>query len=177
VLLGNIPAPWQPSFAPFLSVNSGTPYNITTGSDLTGNNQFNARPSFAANCEQPGAVSTRYGCLDPDPLSSPSGASEEIVPYNLGTGPTNVSLNLRVSKTIGFGPRTGGTGRGGFLGGGQGRGQGGGIDGSLGAQGLSGDQSELTRLGENSSHEYSLILSAYGQNIFNHENLGTPMAP
>ena len=31
VLLGNILAPWQLSFAPFLSVNSGTPYNITTG--------------------------------------------------------------------------------------------------------------------------------------------------
>ena len=108
VLMGNITAPWQLSFAPFLSANSGTPYNITTGSDLTGNNQFNARPTFAASCEQPGAVSTPYGCLDPDPLSSPSGASEKIVPYNLGTGPENVSLNLRVSKTIGFGPRTGG---------------------------------------------------------------------
>jgi hypothetical protein len=174
VLLGNITAPWQLSFAPFLSVNSGTPYNITTGSDLTGNNQFNARPTFAANCEQPGAVSTRYGCLDPDPLSSPSGASEKIVPYNLGTGPSNASLNLRVSKTIGFGPRTGGTGRGGFLAGGQGRGQGGGIDASLGAQGLSGDQSGPARLAESSSHEYSLTLSAYGQNIFNHENLGAP---
>ena len=171
VLLGNITAPWQLSFAPFLSANSGTPYNITTGSDLTGNNQFNARPTFAANCGQPGAVSTPYGCLDPDPLSSPSGASEKIVPHNLGTGPRNVSLNLRVSKTIGFGPRTGEEVS---PGGGGGQGRSGGVGGGLGAQRLSGGQSGPVRLGATSSHRYSLTLSAYGQNIFNHENLGAP---
>ncbi len=172
VLLGNITAPWQLSFAPFLSANSGTPYNITTGSDLTGNNQFNARPTFAANCGQPGAVSTPYGCLDLDPLSSPSGANEKIVPHNLGTGPRNVSLNLRVSKTIGFGPRTGGEE--GSPGSGGGRGRSGGFGGGLGPQGLSGSQSGSVRLGESSSRKYSLTFSAYGQNIFNHENLGAP---
>jgi hypothetical protein len=172
VLLGNMRAPWQLSFAPFLSANSGTPYNITTGSDLTGNNQFNARPTFAASCGQPGAVSTPYGCLDPDPLSSPSGASEKIVPHNLGIGPRNVSLNLRVSKTIGFGPRTGGEE--GSPGTGEGRGRSGGFGGGLGPQGLSGSQSGPVRPGESSSHKYSLTFSVYGQNIFNHENLGTP---
>jgi hypothetical protein len=168
VLLGNISAPWQLSFAPFLSVNSGTPYNITTGSDLTGNNQFNARPTFAASCGQPGAVSTPYGCLDPDPLSSPSGANEQIIPHNLGTGPKNVSLNLRISKTIGFGPRT--DGEAGSAAAGGGRGRSGGFGGGLGGQGLSGP----VRLGESSSHKYSFTLSASGQNILNHENLGTP---
>ncbi len=88
VLLGSISAPWQLLFAPFLSVNSGTPYNITTGTDLTGNNQFNARPTFAASCSQPNAIATPYGCLDPDPQTSPSGASERIIPHNLGTGPS-----------------------------------------------------------------------------------------
>ena len=172
VLLGNITAPWQLSFAPFLSVNSGTPYNITTGSDLTGNNQFNARPTFAASCGQPGAVSTAFGCLDPDPLSSPSGANEQIIPHNLGTGPKNVSLNLRVSKTIGFGPRT--DGEAGSVAGGGGRGRSGGFGGGLGGQGLSGGQGGPVRAGESSSHKYSFTLSASGQNIFNHENLATP---
>jgi hypothetical protein len=172
VLLGNLTAPWQMSFAPFLSANSGTPYNITTGSDLTGNNQFNARPTFAASCGQPGAVSTPYGCLDPDPLSGPSGASEKIIPHNLGTGPKNVSLNLRLSKTIGFGPRSGGDE--GSPGSGQGRSRSGGFGGGLGAQGLSGSQSGPPRLGASSSYKYSLTFSAYGQNIFNHENLGAP---
>jgi hypothetical protein len=139
---------------------------------LTGNNQFNARPTFATSCGQPGAVSTPYGCLDPDPLSSPSGASEKIVPHNLGTGPKNVSLNLRVSKTIGFGPRTGGEAGSPAAGGGRGRS--GGFGGGLGGQGLSGSQGKPVRIGESSSHKYNLTFSAYGQNIFNHENLGTP---
>jgi hypothetical protein len=172
VLLADITAPWQLSFSPFLSANSGTPYNITTGSDLTGNNQFNARPTFAAGCDQPGAVPTPYGCLDPDPLSSASGAREKIVPHNLGAGPSNVSLNLRVSKTFGFGPRT--AGEGGSPGAGQVRGRSGGSGGGLGGQGLSGNQSGPMRPGVSSSHKYGLTFSAYGQNILNHENLGTP---
>jgi hypothetical protein len=32
--------------APLLATQSGTPYNLTIGNDLTGNNQFNARPTY-----------------------------------------------------------------------------------------------------------------------------------
>jgi len=167
VLLGSISAPWQLSFAPFLSVNSGTPYNITTGTNLTGNNQFNARPTFAASCSQPNAIATPYGCLDPDPLASPTGASERIIPHNLGTGPANVSLNLRISKVIGFGPRTAG----GDAGGGPRSGPRGG---GLGGRGLSGNQAEPGRMNATTPHRYNLTFAVYGQNIFNHENLGTP---
>jgi hypothetical protein len=166
LVLGNIPAPWQLSFAPFLSANSGTPYNITTGSDLTGNNQFNARPTFAASCGQAGAVATAYGCLDPNPTSSPTGASETIIPYNIGTGPTNVSLNMRVSKVIGIGPRV----EGGHGGGGGGGPRGGG----LGGRGLSGNQGGPGRMDATTPHKYSLTFVAFGQNIFNHENLSAP---
>lgn len=125
LLLGNFTAPWQISFAPFLSANAGTPYDITTGKDLTGNNQFNARPTFAASCDEANAISTLYGCLDADSTASPSGAGEKIVPYHLSAGPANVSLNLRVSKMFGFGPETSGGGgnggpRGGMRGGGLG---------------------------------------------------------
>jgi len=166
VLLGNIMAPWQLSFAPFLSVNSGTPYNITTGSDLTGNNQYNARPTFAASCSssEPNAVPTQYGCLD----SSPAGTGEKIIPYNLGTGPSNVSLNLRVSKVIGFGPLTQG---GGPAGGGGGHHGGGG---GLGPGGLSGNQGGHGPMNATTAHKYNLTLSVFAQNVFNHENLGTP---
>jgi hypothetical protein len=72
----------------------------------------------------------------------------------------------------GFGPRTGGEE--GSPGAGEGRGRSGGFGGGLGAQGLSGSQSGPVRLGASSSHKFSLTFSAYGQNIFNHENLGTP---
>jgi hypothetical protein len=134
LLLGNFAAPWQLSFAPFVSVNSGTPYNITTGTDLTGNNQFNARPTDAASCSETGAVATIYGCLDGDPLANPNSSSERIVPYDLGTGSMHVSTNLRISKVIGFGPRVGGSS-------GDGGGQhGGSRGGGLGGRGLSGSQ-------------------------------------
>jgi hypothetical protein len=33
------------------------------------------------------------------------GKGEKIVPYDLGTGPANVVFHMRVSKTIGVGPR------------------------------------------------------------------------
>ena len=45
--------------------------------------------------------STKYGCLDANPF----GTNEKILPYNVGTGPSNYSLNLRVTKVIGFGPK------------------------------------------------------------------------
>jgi hypothetical protein len=162
LVLGNISAPWQLSFAPFLSANSGTPYNITTGSDQTGNNQFNARPTFAASCGGASVVATPYGCLDGDP----AGSNETIIPYNLGTGPTNVSLNMRVSKVIGIGPKV----EGGHGGGGGGGPRGGG----LGGRGLSGNQGGPGRLDASTPHKYNLTLVAFGQNIFNHENLAAP---
>ena len=167
LILGNVPAPWGLSFAPFLSANSGTPFNITTGTNnLTGNNQFNARPTFAASCSEANAVRTPYGCLNGNPATSAS-ANERIIPYNIGTGPTNVSLNLRVSKVIGFGPRIEGSG-----GGGGPRGQRGG--GGLGGRGLSGNQGGPGRMDATTAHKYSLTLVGMGQNIFNHENLGAP---
>lgn len=165
VILGNITAPWRLSFAPFLSANSGTPYNITTGKDLTGNNQYNARATYAASCSQQNAVSTRYGCLDPDPLANPNGANESIIPYNLGTGPSNLSLNLRISKVIGFGPRV--------EGGGGPRGGGGGRGGGLGGRGLSSNQGP-GRMDVTIPRKYNLTFVAFGQNIFNHENLAAP---
>ncbi len=168
VVLGSITAPWRLSFAPFLSVNSGTPYNITTGRNLTGNNQFNARPTFAASCSQANAVSTPYGCLDPDPLATPNGSSEKIIPYNLGMGPSNVSLNLRISKVFGFGPLIKGSGEGsGSMGGHR-------DGGGLGGRGLSGNQGVRGNVNATTPHKYNLTFAVYGQNIFNHENLGTP---
>jgi hypothetical protein len=167
LILGSINAPWQITLAPFLSANSGTPYNITAGSDLTGNNQFNGRPTYAASCSQANAIATPYGCLDPDPYTSPTGSTEKIIPYNLGTGPANVSLNLRVSKVFGLGPKVGNTNGGGPGGGGP-------RGGGLGGRGLSGNTGGPGRLDASTAHKYNLTFVAFGQNILNHENLGTP---
>ena len=43
----------------------------------------------------------RFGCLDTNPF----GTNEKIIPYGIGTGPSNASLNMRVSKVIGIGPK------------------------------------------------------------------------
>ncbi|MES2222731.1 MAG: carboxypeptidase-like regulatory domain-containing protein [Acidobacteriota bacterium] len=167
LILGDVTLPYQFSFAPFFVYNSGHPYNITTGSDLTANNQFNARPAYApaAACA-PGAdptryYSTRYGCLD----AYPFGTNEQIIPYNVGTGPSNYSLNLRVAKVIGFGPKLkeakGGNGY-------HGHGHG------LGGRGLSGNQGGPGQLDASVARKYSLTLSVFAQNVMNRQNLSPP---
>ena len=179
MLFGNFTLPWAVSLSPMIVANSGTPFNLTTGSDLTGNNQFDGRPTYAASCSEPNAINTRWGCFDALPYGienppagtpiEPYAADEKIVPYGLGSGPTNVAVNLRLSKVIGIGPEIeGGSGPGG---GGMhgGRGMGGGLSG-----GLSGSQGGPGRLDQSVPRKYSLTLSAWGTNIFNHVNYGTP---
>ena len=168
LILGDVNLPYQISLAPFFVYNSGTPYNITTGSDLTANNQFNSRPAYApaADCVPTNPPSTRYystsyGCLDANPI----GTNEKIIPYNIGTGPSNYSLKLRVAKVIGFGPKlktaNGGPG---FHGHGSG----------LGGRGLSGNQSGPGQLDASVARKYSLTVSVFAQNVLNHENLAPP---
>ena len=163
LLLGSVNLPYAFTFSPFFVYNSGTPYNIKIGSDLTANNQFNARPTFAASCNEANAVSTPYGCLNPNPI----GTNEKIIPYGLGTGPSNYSLNLRVSKIIGFGPKLNGSGGGGGPRGGP---RGGGLMG----RGLSGNQGGPGRLDASVPRKYSITLSAFATNLFNRQNLGVP---
>ncbi len=179
ILFGNFMLPWKISASPMIMANSGTPYDITTGSELTGNNQFNARPTYASNCSEPGAFTTPYGCLNALPYGygaqsgsgstlEPSAIGEKMIPYGLGTGPSNVSLNMRLSKVVGIGPRLGegehGAGGGGFHGGPSG----------LGGGGLSGNRGGPGRMDQAVARKYSLTFSAWGTNILNHVNLGTP---
>jgi len=185
MFFGNFNLPWAVSVSPMFVANSGMPFNITTGSDLTGNNQFNARPTYAASCSEPGAVQTRWGCLDSEPYGvqnpapgtpiEPYAANEKIVPYGLGTGPADLALNLRLTKVIGIGPKVGtrpGSGSGG--GSGQGGGRRGGNGGGLGGGGLSGNRSSNGPANQAVLRKYNITLSAWGTNILNRENFGTP---
>ena len=177
MLFGNFNLPWQVSLSPMVVANSGTPFNITSGSDLTGNNQFNGRPTFATSCSEPNAIGTRWGCFDSEPYGTenpapgtpiePYAANEKIAQPGLGIGPDNVSLNMRASKVIGIGPKMeGGSGAGGRGGGWRG---GGGLHG-----GLSGNRGGPGQLDQSVSNRYNLTLSMWATNILNHENLGTP---
>jgi hypothetical protein len=100
---GSINTKWNVRLSPFLTMQSGAPFDITTGSDLYGTTLFNGRPGIATSANQPGVMATPYGLLDPNPT-----AGEKIVPRNYGRGPGQYMVNLRISKTIGFGPEKGG---------------------------------------------------------------------
>ena len=69
--MANYSGKWGLSYNPFLVVQSGRPYNVTTNTDLTGDNFFNNRPAYApstASCTgNPHYVQTQYGCLDTIP--------------------------------------------------------------------------------------------------------------
>jgi hypothetical protein len=158
-LLGTYSAPHGIVLAPLLAAQSGTPYNLVIGNDLTANNQFNARPTYGA-CGAANVVSTPYGCLDTDPV----GKGEKIIPYGAGIGPANFVMHMRVSKVIGIGPRIEGSkGAGGMQG----------NNGSVSGRGLSGGQAQ-PKLDASVSRRYSLTLIGGALNVFNIVNLGTP---
>jgi hypothetical protein len=173
---GNYSAPFGVSISPFMVTNSGTPFNITVGQDLNGDNQFNDRPSFATSTSTD-VMNTKYGSFD----LNPSGDAARI-PYNYVNGPGAFSLNLRVSKSIGIGPRSEGAANGGFNGpppgGGGGRGGPGGggpPGGGLGPGGLSSSGGRPPMLDQKASRRYSLNFTAMGRNVFNNVNLAPPV--
>ena len=102
---GNIEAPLGVRFAPAITYYSPMPYNITIGEDINGDGQNNDRPSYAAPADNPAyVVQTPYGALNLRPLPG-----ETIIPRNLGTGYDSFTVNMRVSRTWGFGEPSRGT--------------------------------------------------------------------
>ncbi|MFC5863319.1 carboxypeptidase regulatory-like domain-containing protein [Acidicapsa dinghuensis] len=178
LLGGNLSAPYGVSFSPFLVADSGQPFNIVLGQDLNGDNQFNDRPAFAT-ASSTDTVTTSYGTFDLDPAWN-----AQRIPYNYGNGPAQLSMNMRVSKSFGIGPRVtsgsgassggpGGPGGGGPPPGGGGPG-GGGPGGGLGPGGLS-RSGGPPRLDQALPRRYSLNFAAMTRNVFNNVNLGQPV--
>ncbi len=174
LLAGNLQAPYGISFSPMLVTDSGQPFNLTIGQDLNGDNQFNDRPAFASVASS-STVQTKYGLLDLNPT-----ASEVRVPYNNGNGPSQFSMNMRMSKSFGIGPRVeGGAPGGGFGGPGgggppPGGGPRGGGGGGLGPGGLS-SSGGPPRLDQVVPRRYSLNFAAMARNVFNFVNLSQPV--
>jgi hypothetical protein len=92
--------PFGLSMNAFLSASDGTPFNITTGTDLNGDTQYNDRPAFATDLTRPSVVKTRLGNFDTSPI-----AGQRIIPSNYGTSPAFVDLDFGAGKSIKFGPR------------------------------------------------------------------------
>jgi hypothetical protein len=161
-LVGTIGLPRGFRLSPFVIVSSGIPFNITTGTDPFQDNLFNVRPTFAA-CAP--SNQTKFGCFDanPPPTATP-------IPIYFGEGPGRFSTNLRVSKTLGFGPviegASSGAGSGGMSGGTFGRGPGGPGRGGGGGRGA--DAGATNR-------RYALTVGVVGRNIFNNVNVLPPI--
>jgi len=172
---GSFSLPKGISLSPFMMANAGTPFNITVGQDLNGDSIYNDRPAFApAGATGANIVQSRWGTFDTNPKSG-----ETIIPINYGTGPGQFSLNLRLSKTFGFGRKAesasaeGGTG-GPPPGGGRGGPPPGG--GGLGPGGLSSSGGRPPRgMGASESYRYNLTVGIGAMNVFNIVNLGTPV--
>jgi hypothetical protein len=170
---GSVGLPAGFRISPFVIVSSGQPYSITLSQDLIGSSQFNQRPALAgaSACPMPNTgspiVCTASGMFNTLP------AAEALrIPINSLVGPGRFTMNLRVTKTWGFGTRheqTAGTtpAGGGGARGGPGGGRGG--PGGFGFGGFGGPSPTNKR--------YNLTLGAYARNIFNYTNAATPSAP
>jgi hypothetical protein len=159
---GSISYKWGIRLSPFIVLRSGQPYNITTGTDLylQGSGQPTARPSISSTPTQYYAPGLGY--LNPDPT-----VGAQLITRNAATGPGAISINLRLSKTWGFGSTK-------FAGvsGGARAGGGGGYGGGRGGGGFGGGPPR--GMGEGTEHRYNLTLSINARNAINHENLNTP---
>ncbi len=156
--------------SPFMVASSGSPFNLTTNTDLNGDSIFNDRPGLvsSATCPTvvlPGAGSTVYctplGTFDAQPTSA-----EKLAPINYSTGPTHVTLNFRLAKAFGFGPKLKSSG------GGAGGPDGGRGGGHRGGPRFGGGGPMM--MGAASDRRYNLTLSASVRNAFNKVNFANP---
>jgi hypothetical protein len=159
MLLSSYTGPFGIVFGSLLVAQSGVPYNITIGNDLTENRQFNARPTYG-QCGAADVVTTQYGCLD----TNPAGKGERIIPYGIGTGPANVVYHVRLSKVVGVGPRAKTAAEGTtYSAGGS----------SVTGRGLSGSGGGV-QLNQTAPRRYNLTFVASAANLFNDVNRGIP---
>ena len=179
---GSLSLPYAFRLSPFMVVSSGSPFNVTAPTDVNGDSIFNDRPGFVSSTicpvSTPSATNANVYCTPlgtfdarPDLASSP----ERILPINYGTGPAHVVLNLRLTKTFGFGAKVKGSsgnqdtgGHGGGGGGGRG---GGGPRGPLFGGGIA-DAKGMG--GAGSDRRYSLTLGVNVRNVFNKVNAANP---
>jgi hypothetical protein len=190
----NYPKLWKLTFNPFIVINTGGPFNITTGTDTNLDRAANERPTFAqlnAFCSTRPTRCTRFD------YSSTSG---DFIPRNYGNSPGSVSVNFNVSRTFSFGgeanrraatsqPQQGGDktasadGKRGNTGGGRG---GPSIGGNMGggggtrvvAPGGGGGGPQMMMMGgpgPAGAAKYNLTLSLNVQNVLNHVNFGPPV--
>ncbi len=173
VIGGSYNAPYKFTLSPFILARSGTPYNVTTGTDVNGDSVYNDRPAFANG--------SAAACNSASSFVTPAqGSNYTEIPINYCTGPAVATVNLRLSRTFGFGPklesaRGSGNGGSGGPGGGMRGGPGGpGGRGGPGGGGPGGGPGGGFGGGGNSGRRYNITFGVQGQNIFNQVNYAAP---
>jgi hypothetical protein len=175
---GTIPLPFLITASPLIFAQSGTPYNITTGVPDSVTRSTNDRP-LATGSALNGSASCLNAANFNDSTPYVAGSASAEIPVNYCTGPANVTFNLRLTRTFGFGPKTEQTGRrGGQNGGGQGGpggfggfGGGGGRGGRGGGPGGDGGM----RSGSNTGRKYNLAVGLQALNLFNEVPYANPI--
>jgi len=188
----SVPLPMGFSASPFFMVNSGAPYNITTGRDTNGDGYAAERPSLLAGVAQQACggggllYAPGFGCFNLNPA-----AGEAVIGRNTARGPWNVNLGMRLARSWSFGgPREGPAeagppmlmggprGEGGPGGGGRGPGGAGGPGGGPGGRimmgGGPGGGPPPGLFGGGGSQRYNLTLSISARNALNHVNFAPP---
>ncbi len=155
---GSLSTRWNVRLSPYVILQSGVPFNITSGNDTFGTTLYNARPGIATAPGKAGLIQTSYGLLDPNPIEG-----EAVLPRNYGRGPAQYTVNLRISKSFGLGPEKGGGSASNAPGLSTSQGQAA-ATGSLGIGRLFGTPS--------TSRKYNLICSMSIRNLLNHNNPG-----
>jgi hypothetical protein len=154
---GSIAAPYGLSLSPFIVASSGGAFNITSGRDLNGDSLFNDRPAWATDLSRSSVMRTSYGLFDTNPMPG-----QVIISRNIGNSPGRFMVNLRLSKSFGFGERSSSPG--------QAADQvphGPPMAGMHGGHGGHG--------GPSSGSRYSLTFSVSARNLFNTVNLAPPV--
>ena len=147
VLGASMAAPGRFLVSPYIVSRSGTPFNITTGTDTNGDTLLTERPAFATELGAPTVVITGLGVFDTDPRW------EVGVPRNYAVGPGYFAVNLRLSRAFGFGASTGKPG---------GAPGGGGVVRAPVSDTLT-------------DRRYNVTLSVTARNLLNRTNRGTPI--
>jgi hypothetical protein len=171
---GTIALPYAFRLSPFLIARSGSPFDITSPNDLNGDSVFNDRPGLVSNAR---CTAATISPTDPNRYCTPLGtfqarpdlatAPQRVLPVNYGTGTAHFVMNLRLTKTFGFGPKTKGTARSQGPGGPD-RGGPGGRRGPLFGGGGPREMSAA------SDRRYNLVLGISARNVFNNVNLADP---
>ena len=185
-LFGTLGLPLGVTASPIFSANSSSRFNITDGFDYNGDGVSNDRPAFApAGAACTGTIRcTAFGDFNIAP-----GINATPIPVNYGNGPSQWRVDMRFTRSFGWGekkgaapppqgggggfggPGGGGPPPGGGGGGGRGGGPGGGGGFGGGGGGFGGGFGQVGGV----SHKYTFGVTLQATNIFNHVNLANPI--